>query len=122
MNTVSDQCNSLSVSFIIINGDAEEYRIGQYSKESLRKSAFGGYKENHVLTDKGKNKSKEELQRQIRQRSFCVEQKRCLKHYPSAPNDISGLFAIFEGRGINTCGSVRYKYEYQFYNRSDHTQ
>ena len=27
-------------------------------------------------------------------------------------NDISGFFTVFESGGINTCGSVRYKYEY----------
>jgi hypothetical protein len=89
--------------------NTEEDRIGQHGKHSLCKLSFCGYKEYHILTHKRQNKSHKELQGPIRQHKFCVEQKRCLKHYPSTPNDICGLFAVFESGGINAGSSVRYQ-------------
>ena len=75
--------------------NAEEYRIGQYGKNSLCKLSFGGDKKYRILTDKRKDKSEEELKRPIWKEKFRVEQKRGLKHYPRAPNDISVFLAVF---------------------------
>jgi hypothetical protein len=89
--------------------NTEENRIGQHGKNSLGKLSFCGYKEYCVLTHKRKDKSNKELQRPIGQHKFCVEQKRCLQHNPSAPNDIGGLFAVFERGGIDAGSSMRYQ-------------
>ena len=102
--------------------NAEENRIGQHSKNSLRKFSFCSYKEYRILTDKRKDKSEEELMRPIRLKTFGVNQKCSLKHDPRTPNDIGDFFAVFASGGINTCGSVRNVNKNKLYNRSGRTR
>ena len=89
--------------------NAEEDRVGQYGKNSLRKFSFCSYKEYRILTDKRKDKSEEELMRPIRLKTFGVNQKCSLKHDPRTPNDIGDFFAVLASGGIDACCGVCYQ-------------